>query len=167
MKNFLVLISVLVLCRLSNATMITYSLTTLGGGNFENVYTIENDTLTTAIEQFTFWFDASLYADLAITTKTPFSNNWNEIILPSSGFDIPIGYDALALTGGIGIGETVTGFAVSFKWLGSGLPGGQVFEIIDPANHQPIESGNTIPEPTTFLLFTLTAGLLKKRTAYQ
>jgi len=53
---------------------------------------------------------------------------------------------------GIGVGETVSGFAVSFDWLGGGEPGPQTYEIVDPGTLATIDSGVTVPEPTTLLL---------------
>ena len=53
---------------------------------------------------------------------------------------------------------------VSFDWFGTGLPSSQPFEIINPLDSQPIDSGNTVPEPTTICLFGIGAlALLRKR----
>jgi hypothetical protein len=68
------------------------------------------------------------------------------------------GYDVKALSVGIGVGQSVGGFAVRFDWLGDALvPGSQFYEIIDPDTFQPIDSGMTklIPEPATLLLLGL------------
>ena len=153
-------------CHSAFATGVTYELTGLGGSSYEYVYTIENDTLQVAIEQFTIWFEEDLYENLQITTPSPLTTNWDEIILPSTGFGIPLGYDGLTLADGIDIGETVGGFSVSFDWLGPELelPANQPFHIVDPANSQTIDSGfTTVPEPMTFLLLSLGGLVLRRR----
>ena len=164
-RSILVLVVVFIgilFCQPTVATVISFDLIDLGSDNFEYIYTIENDTLGVPIEQFLIWFDEQLYDNLQIAKQTPLANDWNEIILPSSGFGVPLGYDALELTGGIGLGQSVDGFSVSFDWLGTGLPGSQPFEIINPLDSQPIDFGNTMPEPTTILLFAL-GGLMLRR----
>lgn len=152
-------------CHPAVATIISFDLIDLGGDSFEYVYTIENDTLQVPIEQFTIWFDELLYDNLQITTQTPLANDWSEIILPATGFGVPLGYDALELAGGVGLGQSVEGFSVSFDWLGTGLPGSQPFEIINPVNSQTIDSGNTLPEPATVLLLGLGVVILKRKHA--
>ena len=145
----------------AGATIVSYSLTDLGSDSFEYVYIIENDSLQVAIEQFTIWFDEQLYDNLQVTTQSPLSDGWDEVILPSSGFGIPLGYDADTLGSGVGSGLSVEGFSVSFDWLGTGQPSYQPFEIINPSDSQTIDSGNTVPEPTMILLFGLGSMFLK------
>ena len=135
------------------ATVVRYELTDLGDNSFKYIYTIENDTLQVPVEQFTIWFDEQLYDNLQIATQLPLANDWDELVLPSTGFGIPLGYDALALTGGISVGNSASGFSVTFNWLGQGLPVSQPFEIFNPTNSQAIDSGYTIPEPATILFF--------------
>ncbi|HBG26177.1 MAG: hypothetical protein A2Y10_13530 [Planctomycetes bacterium GWF2_41_51] len=162
MKKGLVLAMVMLLSDFADATIVSYELNGLSDGSFEYVYTIENDTLTSAIEQFTIWFDEQLYNNLQVTTSTSLSNEWDEIILPSTGFGIPLGYDALALSSGIDIGQTVSSFSVRFVWLGAGLPGSQCYEIVAPATNQTIANGFTIPEPVTLLFFCISFVISKK-----
>ncbi len=90
---------------------------------------------------------------------------WNELVaqpdplLHDAGF-----YDALRKTAGIPLGGAVSGFAVQFDWLGSGSPGGQPFDIIDPVTFQPVYSGTTLPEPgTAAVLGLLAAASLRRR----
>lgn len=135
------------------STVISYQLNDIGDDKFEYVYTIENDTLQVPVEQFTIWFDVQLYDNLQITTQTPLANDWDEIILPSTGFGVPLGYDALEITGGIAVGGSLSGFTVSFDWYGDALLGPQSFDIIDPVTSQTIDFGNTVPEPVTLFLF--------------
>lgn len=160
-KILLGLVLVTAFCRASNATLIDYTVNDLGGNSFEFVYTVVNDTLQIPIEQFTIWFDEALYDNLQITTQSPLADAWDEIILGSPGFGIPIGYDALTLNTGIAAGDSTAGFTVTATWLGQGQPENQSFEIIDPDTSQTIDSGQTIPEPVTMLL--LTCGLIGLR----
>lgn len=149
-------------------TEIWYETTDLGSGRWEYNYTVVNplDSLITEIEEFTIWFDYGLFDNLLITTPDPPASGWDEIVIqPEPVLEDDGAYDALALTVGIGIGESVSGFSVSFDWLpGTGQPGSQFYEIIDPVTFETIESGWTIPEPgTLFLLGIGGITILRKR----
>jgi hypothetical protein len=144
------------------ATQIVYDATNLGGNTWEYVYTVHNDTLASAIDELTIFFDLLLYENLAVAAAPA---GWDAIAvqpdpgLPDAGF-----YDALALGGGIGAGEILTGFSVRFDFLGAGAPAGQAFAIVDPVSFAVVESGTTqqaaagVPEPGTIAV--LGVGLL-------
>jgi len=157
-----------------HATSISYDVSSLGGTGWEYTYTVANDTLGADIEEFTIWFDLALYGNL-VATATP--ADWDPLViqpdpgLPDDGF-----YDALALVAGIAPGDSLGGFSVSFDYLGSGTPGAQLFEVIDPATFDLLDDGTTvraaagpgpspaIPEPATGLLLGMgLAGLLVGR----
>ncbi|MBN2211731.1 MAG: PEP-CTERM sorting domain-containing protein [Sedimentisphaerales bacterium] len=142
-------------CVTAQATLIEYRVSDIGGNQFEYEYTISNDTLSVAIEEFTIWFDVDLYDNLIITTQELLAGLWDEIILEDTGFGLPLGYDALAQADGILPTEMLAGFSVAFDWLGSGTPGPQFFEIIDPISFETIDSGYTVPEPSILLLLGL------------
>jgi len=57
----------------------------------------------------------------------------------------------------------VAGFAVSFDWLGTGEPGAQFYEIIDPDTFETIDSGWTVPEPGTICLLSFGGLVLWKK----
>jgi hypothetical protein len=124
----------------------------LGGGSFEYEYSVTNDTLAVDIEEFTIFFEVGLYENLS-ATSTP--ADWDPLVIqpdtaiPDDGF-----YDALALVSGISPSDTLGGFGVSFDWLGSGTPGAQFFEVVDPITFAALDSGTTtpVPEPATLLL---------------
>ena len=150
-------------------TEIRYETTDLGAGRWEYTYDVINLSLSVPIEEFTIWFDYGLYDNLLVTTLDPPSSDWDEIVVqPEPVLEDDGAYDALALTVGIGIGENVSGFSVSFDWLGGGEPGSQYYEIIDPLDFHTIEDGYTVPEPGT-IFFLGIGGLicLRKRQRIQ
>ena len=125
---------------------------------------MQNISLTGGIEEFTIWFDCGLYDNLTLATHPLLVIDWDEIainpepVINDDGF-----YDALALSLPINAGETVSGFSVSFDWLGIEQPGSQYYEIIDPITFGTIEPGYTVPEPATCLLLFSGAMLLRRR----
>ena len=145
-------------------TEIWYETSELGSGHWQYTYDVTNISLTVPIEEFTIWFDFGLYKNLAIETPDPPASNWSEIVIqPEPVLKDDGAYDARALGLGIGIGQTVSGFAVSFDWLGDAvMPGPQFYEIIDPVTFETIDSGYTIPEPATLVLLAL-GGMIFKR----
>ena len=137
-------------------TQIRYQTTNLGSGRWQYIYDVYNLSLPQEIEEFTIWFGVGSYANLAIETQNPPAANWDEVVWqPEPFLGDDGGYDALAKNLNIDIGGNVYGFAVSFDWLGVGNPGSQFYEIIDPIDFHTIESGYTVPEPATLLLFGL------------
>ncbi|MCK4752034.1 MAG: hypothetical protein KAS75_01210 [Planctomycetes bacterium] len=133
-------------------TEIWYEIADLGSDRWEYNYAVENISLTGGIEEFTIWFEYGLYENLAIETLDPLATDWDEIVWqPEPIIEDDGAYDALALNLNIVTGETVNGFAVSFDWLGTGVPGSQFYEVVDPTTYDTIDSGYTVPEPLTVL----------------
>lgn len=138
---------------LAGPVTIQYEVEDIGAGRWEYTYEVANNALAAPVEEFTIWFEFGRYENLMITTPDPPGSGWDELlvqpdpILTDDGF-----YDALSLTGGVPIGETITGFGVSFDWLAAGDPGAQLVEVIDPATFDTLYSGSTVPEPTTLVL---------------
>lgn len=145
-------------------TKIRYEATDIGSGRWQYTYEVTNISLTGAVEEFTIWFNYGLYDNLSIETPDPPAGDWDEVVVQPEPVLLDDGYyDALALSSGIGIGEMVSGFSVSFDWLGSGEPGSQFYEIIDPATFETLDSGYTIPEPATLMLIAFGGLLLLQR----
>ena len=134
----------------ASATTILYNITNTSGNTWEYMYTVKNDILSVDIEEFTIFFDSSLYENLVATT-TPI--DWDPLVIqpdlgiPDDGF-----YDALALVFGISPGEILGGFGVQFDFLGIGTPGSQAFDIVDAFTFDLLDSGITtlasVPTPT-------------------
>lgn len=149
----------------SSAITIEYALTHLGGNSYEYLYSISNDGslgASTPLQIFDIAFDPALYEEssLAILSPTDTSDNWLEELF-ASAVGVPAFFNALALTGGIPVGDTVSGFTVSFDWLGGAAgPGAQIFEVYDPQTFDLLVTGTTrnandptaVPEPATLLL---------------
>ncbi len=144
-------------------SQVRYEASDLGAGQWQYTYEVKNTGLADGIGEFTIWFDYGKYINLQIKTPNPTSGNWNQIIWqPDPVIKDAGGYDALADSLRIQLGQSVSGFAVSFNWMGQGTPGSQQYEIINPVNFQTIESGWTTPEPATLILFSL-GGLILLR----
>jgi hypothetical protein len=149
---------------IATANPIYYELTDLGGGSYEYHYSVDNQTLS-PVEEFTIWFELDLYDNLLISGSH--SADWDGLaiqpdpLLPDDGFA-----DWLTFGSTISPGEILGGFIVEFDWLGSGTPGSQFFEIIDPITFTALSSGFTqstqtassVPEPDTWVLVAV--GLL-------
>jgi hypothetical protein len=134
-------------------TRICYQPTDLGSGRWQYTYDVCNISLSEEIEEFTIWFGVGSYDNLTVETLDPPAADWDELVWqPEPFLGDDGGYDALAKNLNISIGQNVYGFAVSFDWLGTGTPGSQFYEIIDPVDFHTIDSGFTVPEPATLLL---------------
>ncbi|HOW77582.1 MAG TPA: PEP-CTERM sorting domain-containing protein [Candidatus Competibacteraceae bacterium] len=163
-RHLLLSLWLLLLANPATAIIIDYDLKSLGGNSsYQYDYTVTNDeSLGTgvALEWFAILFDPALYDEpsLSIITPDPPASEWDELIL-GSGLGVPAAYDVFALAGGIAVGASVSGFAVQFDWLGTGMPGAQPFEIYDPdtfdvtlATGSTRAAGTTVPEPGTLAL---------------
>jgi len=166
----ILVIAVVMIPALAQATAIFYDLQDLGGGVWKYDYTVRNDTLGSALGEFTIWFDYGLYDVLWIESAKPgwFEQSFDPIwdaTGPNDGF-----YNAISLAAGIAPGAEEAGFSVSFVWLGlDPLPSFQRYDIVDAG--QIIDQGLTepmppvtVPEPGTFILVAglVTAAFLMK-----
>jgi hypothetical protein len=146
----------------AGAAVITYEATQLDASTWRYDYIIANDgAITAEIRLLDILFDPLLYAEpsLVIVSHPDVASAWGESML-SSGLDVPAAYDVLAPGDGIDTGESATGFAVSFTWLGEGAPGPQPVEIYDPASFARLGITTTTPVPAPATAPLLGAGLL-------
>jgi hypothetical protein len=148
------------------AVMVQYNAVLTGGNSWVYEYTVINNE-SYDIRSISITFDTSEFTDLVLTSPPDISTAWDEQIFSfTPGSEI---YDVLAVGDNkIGVGETLSGFSVSFTYSGGDLPDSQFFEIYDPDDYtEPLTSGWTIPVPEPAAVVLLLGGLavmrLKKR----
>ena len=165
------LTSLALLCALftashARATIITYDLTNVSGSTWVYQYTISNNnTGGGPISAFDVVFASNLFANLELVSL-PYgwiggTANPEPPPIDEDGF--LIGWTLPFLGFGVDLGETLSGFSVRFDFLGTGIPGAQLFEILNPFSLRVIEIGQTvqrtaIAEPSVLAL--LLAALL-------
>jgi hypothetical protein len=143
----------------AHAAVIRYQVTNVAGTTWRYDYTVVNDGSPAGnIRLFDIDFDPALYdeASLAIVSGASITASWDEMFL-ASGLNVPAAYDVLATGSGIANGQSVSGFAVSFTWLGAGTPGAQAFQIYDASTFALLGTGTTtaVPAPAaSWLLAT-------------
>ena len=143
---------------------IDYSVSQVSGSTYEYIYSIFNDGSLPSggpVQLFDIDFPTALYSNLVIETPSNLETQWYDQIFPGSG-SVPSLYDVCATpsgdptcptTSGVTSGNTVSGFAVEFTYLGGGTPGSQAFTIYNASNpSQQLEVGQTSPEPSTICL---------------
>ena len=155
----------------AHATVVNAVFTNLGGGNYYLAeFAVKNDGAPASISGFTIYFDETQYSNLSLAASP---STWDSLLiqpdlgLPAAGF-----LDALVLNplNALLLGQTQSGFNVTFDYLGQSLPGALPFDIND-SNFNILFSGVTttvpgaptggqIPEPEAFWLMLLAAGCL-------
>jgi hypothetical protein len=147
---------------ISQATIVNYATTSLGGDVWRYDYVIKNDTLSNPIAEFTVYFPESLYENLVVLSS---SADWDSIVvqpdpgLPASGF-----FDALSISSGLAPNASDGVFTVKFTYLGTSIPGVQLFDVYDDSFNL-LDNGFTllaspVPEPDTFVMMMLGLALL-------
>jgi hypothetical protein len=154
-------------CVFGDSIIIDYSSTQVGntGNTYIDTYSVTNNgTLpgtppgTVPLQIFDILFDPTLYQEASIVNVTPdpLNTQWSPTILFAVGSE-PAAFDAESQSG-IAVGDTLSGFAVEFNYLGQGNPGSQPFEIYNLSNDlEPpftvIQVGSTqlagVPEPSS------------------
>lgn len=152
-----------------SAATIHYTPTFIGGVQWKYEYVVTTALGDPNVDEFSIFFDPALHANLSVAT-TPLG--WDSLVIqpdtviPADGL-----LDALALASGISAGTSLGGFAVLFDFLGTGTPGTQPFDIVDPTTFATIQTGFTsvaavvpptsdVPEPSALLLTGLAIALL-------
>ncbi len=157
------LAALLLVYSASFAVIVSYEIIATGEDLWEYKYTIENNGAFD-IKSISITFDSYLCSNLGLSGSPAISSGWDEQFYNyAAGLRI---YDALAIGGNkIGMGETVSGFGVTFGYSGIGTPASQFFEIYDPDNYsEPLVTGWTIPvpEPAVIVLMSLGFAALRK-----
>ncbi len=146
----------------AGAATIFYESTALGGNQWRYDYVVLNDgSIAAEINLFDILFEPALYGpgSLSIVSDPVLTAGWDQVLL-APGISVPPAFDALAMEDGVSIGGYASGFAVTFSWLGTGLPGAQSFEIYNPNTFALLGTGTTttVPLPASLSLFA--AGLI-------
>lgn len=141
----------------AQATTIAYTTTQLSANRWRYDYTIHNDSLSAPLQEFTIYFKEGLFANLVDESA---ATGWDLLLvqpdlgIPAAGF-----LDGLALGSGIAADASLGGLSVSFDYFGAGIPGQQLFSVVDPATFVELDSGQTgtaaIPLPGTLGLAAL------------
>ena len=141
---------------------ISYTLEESDSGRWKATYELGNLGYSPGIQWFTIFFDYGLYDHLVAETSTPIHAQWQEEVknpLFSSPLPFPGIYDSWTTFEGISPGQFLTGFTISFDWLGEGAPTrGQQFEVYANAEEPLSPWGGTtvyIPEPATLLVLSV------------
>jgi hypothetical protein len=122
-------------------SQVAYTATDISGNTWQYSYTLTNGLVPGNIGELTVFFSVGLYSNLA-SPASP--GNWSPIVvqpdasLPQDGF-----YDVQALDAGLAPGQSVSEFTVDFTWLGTGTPGSQLFNIVNPVDYSTQYAGNT------------------------
>jgi outer membrane protein assembly factor BamB len=128
------------------ATQVTFVTEDIGSGQWVYHYNLINDTLNDPLEQFVIWFEPWLYENLSIVSDPHIGYDWyQDTVEPDPVWLYYGAYRALAWDEGIPIGDSESGFAVRFTYLGEGTPGQQEFDIVDPNEYVSLEAGWTTP----------------------
>jgi PEP-CTERM motif len=146
----------------THATTVRYDLSLVSGTTWQYNFSVTNDSLATSIDEFTIFFDQTLFSNLLLVSAPV---GWDPLaIQPDPGLPQDGYFDWLALSTGIGQGQSLGSFRVRVNYGGNGAPGSSLFNVIDPKTFQTLDEGFTtatvtaIPEPSTIAL--MTSGLL-------
>ena len=144
----------------AGATTIHYDVANISANTWEYSYTVNNDTLGFDIEEFTVYFESGLYQNLVITDVSAVPG-WDPLTVEPNNFLNNHGfYDALATSGGLAPGNGIGGFTVRFEFLGTGMPGSQLFEVVDPLGFAVLDSGQTSLVPLPAAIWLLGSGII-------
>jgi len=147
----------------SAALMVDYTLTDNGANNYTYNYSVDN-TAGPDILGFGVDFDVALFAEASLTLTTP--AGWDGLVLGSIPSVAPASADWENLAVLFAAGNSASGFAVTFDWLGSATgPGSQDFYTYD-LNYDYIDFGvtalvatapgpGTVPAPGVLVLLSL------------
>jgi hypothetical protein len=144
----------------AQAVTVQSQLQALGGNSYQYNYTITNDDLVSGFDEISIFFSNTQYQNLAVTAS-PF--DWDSIVLQPDEFLDGV-FDSLALSSPLALGDSVSGFSVSFDWLGAELPGAQNFDVLDSSSLTVLQSGTSsvtaVPLPASLpLMSAALAGL--------
>ena len=127
------------------ATVIHYDSSNLTGNTWQYSYSLINDSLVDTIDMFTVYFPFGNYQKLNVGSAPA---TWDPLVVEPNNFLQNDGYyDVLALVSGVAPGGKLGSFLVTFDYIGTGTPGAQAFDIVNPITFATLDSGNTTPAP--------------------
>ena len=164
----LVLFALLTSPLFANPTLIQYSAIEIDAltDTWQYTYDVTNLSLPDdhPIDAFAVIFPTSLYENPVITPLD--LAKWDEMVLePTFGYP-QYDYDVWAeldVNSGIEKSTTVSGFTVTFKWLGSGIPGSQDYIVYDQSTFTELDAAQTILIPAPAAVTLTATGLLLLR----
>lgn len=148
----------------AQAVTVQAELQFLGGSSYQYNYSITNDDVAAGFDEISLYFDKTLYQNLSVNGSPA---DWDSLVLQPDAFLDGV-FDSLALVQPLGLGESVSGFAVGFDWLGgSSLPGSQAFDVLDSGSLTVLQSGTSsvsaVPVPAALPMFVSALGVLALR----
>jgi hypothetical protein len=136
------MVAVFTMTLLTNvhAQVISYTATDVSGSTWDYNYTIANNT-TSTINEFTVFAALGQYSSLSVASSP---SSWSSLVAqPDPGIPADGYFDSQAISGGLLAGSTLSGFSMQFTYLGSGTPGSQLFNIVDPNTFNTLAVGYT------------------------
>ena len=150
----------------AQAATVSYTATLLSGNKWRYDYTLDNTVPAPTFDGFTVYFDPALFEHL---TGAQVPLGWDPLVLQTDTVVPADGaFDALLKSGPLADGAVVTGFSVSFTYLGSDNPGSQRIELYDSGvlsgDFAVVQTGRTssaqqVDEPASAALALLAMGL--------
>lgn len=142
------------------AGVIHYTATHQSGDRWRYDYAMTTLPGESAPAELTVWFPRALHADLEMLDAPA---GWDGLVVQPDPLLPADGYADLLDTGsGADDGSTTMRWSVGFTWLGTGTPGAQPFDVVDPVSFRVLSSGFTaaldgpgdgsVPVPSTLLL---------------
>lgn len=131
----------------ANATIVVYDVTNVSGNTWIYNYTIHNNNSGGGpISAFDVVFASNLFSNLELVALPTgwIGGTANPEPPPIDEEGFLIGWTLPFLGFGVDLGETLSGFSVRFDFLGTGIPGAQFFEILNPFSLRVIEIGQTV-----------------------
>jgi hypothetical protein len=123
-----------------HAQTISYTATDVSGSTWDYNYTITNNTKST-IDEFTIFATLGQYSNLSVAASP---SSFSSIVAqPDPGIPADGYFDAQAISAGLSAGRTLSGFSMQFTYSGSGSPGSQLFNIVDPNTFTTLAAGYT------------------------
>lgn len=115
----------------AQALLITSDLTNISGDTWQYNYTVTNNNSVTEILNFSIYFDDFDYDNLILISGPA---DWDILVeQPGAFFAGEDGYiDLLALSSGLGLGQSIFNLIVRFDYTGTGSPAGEQFVDVFP-----------------------------------